>query len=314
VAAGKGVTLFDPDGKELGRGLGRTNTADACLDAASRTIVTVGFRQARAYYDRRAWPVQISYALGFGYDGKQKWCNYDWSTDRDSDRFINKSGNNMADTRGYRCAIGRDGKLYCAFESAGGNHIFHYSPTNIMEPVKLVGGDQYHQFHASAAEHKSVLLKFDPATGRFLQGQQFCPRKENGRAGNSRVKDGDIAADADGRVLLAGYADPNLPLSLDPCPPEQPKGGAYLLALSPDMARRLVCTRMAGSAQQGISSACCVDARKVGDRWVVIYGGFGAKAGMHTAAPLQKQATGPAGFFAILEAQSAVLGGDSSGR
>jgi len=44
------------------------------------------------------------------------------------------------DTRGYRCAIGRDGRLYIAFEAAGGNHLFRYSPTDINEPFKLVGG------------------------------------------------------------------------------------------------------------------------------------------------------------------------------
>ena len=303
VAAGKGVALFDPAGRELAAGIARTNTSDVCIDSASRTIVTVGFRNARAYDGKRNEPVQISYALGVGYDGRQKWADYDWSTDRASDRFINKPTNNMADTRGYRCAIGRDGMLYCVFESAGGNHIFRYSPVNIMQPVKLVGGDQHHQFHNSGAEHKSVLIKLDPGTGRFVQGQQFCPRTERGRAGNARVKDGDICADDDSRLYLAGYADPVLPLSLDPCPADQPRGGAFLLALSADFARRLLCTRMQGCDRQGQTSARCADARKVGGRLRVVYAGSGATGGMHTLLPLQKDAAGSDGFFVVLEAK-----------
>ena len=299
VASGKGVVLIDPDGKELARGLARMNTSDVCIDGSSRTIVTVGFRNAHAHDGRRTEPVQICYALGIGYDGMQKWCNYDWSTDQASDRFINKPTNNMADTRGYRCVIGRDGSLYCGFEAAGGNHIFRCSPSNIMAKLKLVGGDQYFQFHASAAEHKSVLVKFDPATGQFIQGQQFCPRRDNGRAGNSRVKDGDIATDEEGRLLLAGYGDANLPLSLDPCPPGESKGGGFLLALSPDFAKRLLCIRLQG----GGGSAHCVDARRIGDRLVVVYGGSGAKTEMHTLHPLQAEVSGAVGFVVIIEGQ-----------
>jgi hypothetical protein len=299
---GKGIWVFDPAGKEIAAAIGRGNTADVCLDSASRTVVTVGFRNARAHDGKRNEPVQISYALGLSYDGKQKWLDYDWSTSRESDRFINKPTNNMADSRGYRCAIGRDGALYCGFETAGGNHIFRYSPTNIMEPVRLVGGDRYHLFYNTGASHKSVLLKFDPATGKLREGQQFCPRDERDRAGNSRLKEGDIQADEEGRLFIAGYADPSLPLTLDPCPAGEPKGGAYLAALAPDLAKRLLCTRMQGRAEQGATSAHAVDARRVAGRLVVVYAGSGARTGMHTASPVQKEAAGSAGFFVILEA------------
>jgi hypothetical protein len=300
---GKGIALFDPAGREMANGIGRTNTSDVCIDSASKTLIAVGTRQAKAHDGKRMEPVQICYVLGMAYDGQTKWINYDWATQRDSDRFINKPTNNMADTRGYRCTIGRDGALYCGFESAGGNHIFRYSPVNIMEPVKLAGGDRYHQFYKTGAQHKSVLIKFDPATGKFLQGQQFCPRDDRDTGVNSRLKEGDLQADDEGRLYLAGYADPNLPLTLDPCPAGEARGGAYLLAMSADFAKRLLCTRMQGKEKQGESSAHAVDARKVGGKLLVVYAGSGAQAGMHTIAPIQKEASGNVGFFVILEAR-----------
>jgi hypothetical protein len=301
---GKGIWVFDPAGKEVAAAIGRGNTADVCMDAASRTVVAVGFRNSRAHDGKRTEPVQISYALGLSYDGKQKWLNYDWSGSRESDRFINKPTNNMADTRGYRCVMGRDGALYGGFEAAGGNHIFRYSPTDISAPVRLVGGDRYHLFYNTGASHKSVLLKFDPATGRLIQGQQFCPRDARDRAGNTRLKEGDLQADEAGRLFIAGFADPSLPLTLDPCAAGEAKGGAYLAALSPDFARRLLCTRMQGRAEQGATSAHAVDARRVGGRLVVVYAGSGAQTGMHTESPVQKEAAGSTGFFVVLAAES----------
>jgi hypothetical protein len=72
--------------------------------------------------------VQFAHLTGHGYDGAEKYHLYDWSADKEAPDFINKPTNNMADTRGYRVAVGADGTLVCAFEAAGGNHIFRYEP------------------------------------------------------------------------------------------------------------------------------------------------------------------------------------------
>jgi len=298
VLAGKTTAIYDPAGKPLGKASGRNFTNDVCLDSASKTVVFVGFRNARASDGKRTEPVQISYVQAVGYDGQKKWCDYDWSTDQASGRFINKSSNNMADTRGYRCSIGRDGKLYVAFESAGGNHIFRYMPNDIMAKAPLAGGDQYHQFHNSRAEHKTVFCKFEPDTGQYLQGQQFCGRLSTGRANSVRMKEGEIVADEEGRVCIAGAAGMQIPLTLDPCAAEEPKGGAFVLMMSPDFKTRSLCTRM-----QDKGGAHCVDARKVRGKLVVVYAGSGAEAGMHTEKPLQKDANGKDGFVAILQSE-----------
>jgi hypothetical protein len=94
-----------------------------------------------------------------------------------------------------------------------------------------------------------------------------------------------------------------LPLTLDPCPAGEARGGAYLLALSADLTRRLLCTRMQGKARQGESSAHAVDARTIDGKLRVVYAGGGAGTGMQVVAPIQHEASGGAGFFVVLEAR-----------
>ena len=118
TATGAGqVTVFDPQGKKIGDFAGHRNTLDVCLDNRSRTVVLIGWRQANAFDSLKTYPVQIAYVRGCSYTGKVKYTWYDWPTEQDPPGFINRPTNNMANTRGYRCAIGRDGRLYCGFSA-----------------------------------------------------------------------------------------------------------------------------------------------------------------------------------------------------
>jgi hypothetical protein len=239
--------------------------------------------------------VQIAYVKAVDFDGRERWTNYDWSTDRDSDRFLNRSGNNMADTRAYRASLGRDGKLYVAFESAGGNHMFRYLPTSITEKAPIVGGGPYHEFWGGGgAAHRTVFGRFDIRTGSVHRLQQLTGRTERNHCTNVRMKQGAIAADEDGRVFLAGWAQARLPIELDPVPGE-PLGGPFLLGMTPELKDRLVCTRLHG---QG--SVHAVDARRIGNRVTVAYGGSGAEEGMYVHKALQQKARGKDAFIVVL--------------
>jgi hypothetical protein len=292
----KGAVLLDANGNRLAQ-IGGSFT-DLCIDGASKTVILTSFRNAHAHDGKRNEPVQICSVHGYGYDGQKKWTNYDWSTDRSSDRFINKPTNNMADTRAYRCRIGRDGKLYVGFESAGGNHIFRYSPTNIMEKATVVGGDAFHEFYGGGgASHRTIVGKFDADTGKLHGVQQFTGRTvEGNRCTNVRMKEGGLAADEDGRLFLAGLGGARLPLDLDPLPPGTTAGGPFLWGMTPDLRGRLLCTRM-----QPNGSAHCVDIRRIDGKIVVVYVGGGAEEGMHVKNPLQKTARGKDGFFVLLQ-------------
>lgn len=298
LSGAKQIRAYAPSGEELSVTAGRDFCNDVCIDSATRTVVFIGFRNARAFEGKGRYPVQISYVQGNGYDGNQKWVNYDWSTDMESDRFLNKPTNNMADTRAYRCEIGRDGKLYVGFEAAGGNHIFRYSPKDIMQKVAIVGGGQHHSFHASRAEHKLVFCRFDPATGDYLTGQQFCGRLSSGRANGVRMKQGNLAADETGRPYLTGTAGMHIPLTFDPLP-EIDKGGPYLLVMSREFDDRQFVTRLIDNG-----NGACVDSRRIGDRQITVYAGGGVPAGMHTEKPLQKTCRGEKDAFFVVVHES----------
>ncbi len=265
------IHIFAPDGTRLGTAKGSNFTCDVCIDGASKTVIFTGFRNAHAHDGKKRQPVQIPYIFGLAYDGSRKWENYNWSTDQASDRFINRPTNNMADARGDRCTIGRDGKLYVTFQVAGGNHIFRYSPRNIMEKAAIVGGDHYHQFHNSRAEHKCFFARYDPATGDYLAGQQFCGRLSSGRANYAATKTGEINADEAGRVYVVGVGASGLPISLNPGGGEY-TGGGFLLVMSPDLKARLVCTRLGNGAPHA------VDARTIDGKLRVVFAGGEAPA------------------------------------
>ena len=269
------IHVFDPAGKQMGKAKGKGYTNDVCVDAGSKTVIFCGFRNAHAFDGKRRYPVQICYIIGLNYDGSKKWTNYDWSTDRESDRFLNKPTNNMADTRADRCAIGRDGKLYVTFQVAGGNHIFRYSPKDIMQKVQIVGGDKYHQFYNSRAEHKNFFARYEPATGEYLTGQQYCGRLSSNRANAVVTKEGDITADEQGRVYLVGKSAYGIPINLFPDESDY-AGGGFILIMSQDFKKRLLCTRTCG----GKGSPHTVATRKINGKTCVVFGGSSMVEGM----------------------------------
>jgi hypothetical protein len=290
--------ILDARGKALGSFAGRHNTLDVALHAESKTVCSIGWRQTRCNDGQKSEPVQISYLRGQGYDGTVKWSGYDWSTDADSDRFLNRPESNMADTRGCRVSLGRDGKLYGAFECAGGNHIFRFSPLNVSQKVTLAGGDKYHVFFNTASEHKTFFGRYDPATGQFISGQNFCARLAGkGDRGNAvRVEGGAIAGDEHGRPLVGGSSAYGLPLNLMPPDTGDYTGGSYLLVMSPDFKNRILCTRL----QEG-GQTTCIDTRTVDGRTLIAFGGIAsAEKAFHKVNSLNAAPKGKDGFFALI--------------
>lgn len=296
------IHLFAPDGELRTEFRGRHNTLDVCVDAASRTVIHTGWRQANAFDGKRRYPVQISYVTGRSWKGEERWHLYDWSTDRSAPAFLNRPTNNMADTRGYRCALGADGKLYCAFECAGGNHIFRWEPRlRSGEWVEAKGkkprGDQYHEWYNSRAEHKTFFGRYDPATGEYLLGQQFAGRLSSGRTNAVRVESGALAAAADGRVLVGGTSAYGIPMSFTPPDTGDYRGGSFLLVMDEPFRRRLLSTRFqAGGRTRAIA------VRDADDATVVVAGGTTSQRsqGFWSHHAIQERGEDGGGFFAVL--------------
>ncbi|MFW5829248.1 MAG: chitobiase/beta-hexosaminidase C-terminal domain-containing protein [Planctomycetota bacterium] len=254
----------DPIGSQLIRITGHRNTLDVAIDSATQTICSIGWRQASAYDGDSTKPVQISYIRGHGYDGIVKYTGYDWSTDRNADDFLNKPTNNMADSRGKRCSIGADGRLYAAFEVAGGNHMFRYDPFDIMTSVRIEKGDAWHDWHNTRSEHKTFFARYEPDTGAYLAGQQFCARLNSG--GGNTLRPQEITADAQGRVYLVGDSAAHLPIpdrytpkagevAVNPIQEDYTsdyEGGAFILVMSADLKTRLFCTRTCRGRTYGV--------------------------------------------------------------
>lgn len=303
------ITGFDNGGTVVADFTGHNNTQDVCLDGASRTIITVGWRQANAFDGSRSEPVQISYLRGYGYDKTIKWTNYDWSVDRDSPRFINKPENNMADTRGVRCAIGRDGKLYAAYECAGGNHIFRYSTTDVTVKADIVGGDKYHEFSNTRSEHKTFFARYEPATGAYLRGQQLVNRLGSG-AGNT-ILTRELTADETGRVYIGGAAAFGLPpLSLNPPGLGAYTGGAWFMVMSADFTQRLFVTRLNASGQ-----TFAMDARTINGKASIVWAGQAKSADPQYVLNAVQSTPGGGtidGFFAVISSAAALSSATSN--
>lgn len=297
------VHVFGADGARRSMFAGHRNTLDLAVHSPSQRVVLIGWRQANAFDGTRTEPVQIAYLRGVEFGGTTRWTGYDFSTDMAAPNFINRPTNNMADTRGYRVAVGRDGRLLAAFECAGGNHIFRYDPSDVTRTVSIVGGDAFHTFNNTRSEHKTFFGVFDPATGAYVTGQQIVARLGSGAGNTVRVSEGAITSDEEGRVLLTGASAFGLPLTESLAGTGDYSGGAYLLVMSADLRRRLLVTRVdPGGHGHG------VDAR--GGR--IAYGGNTSDNGMNffSRDPLQPSVVGMKdGFFALFAGAGGSDGG-----
>lgn len=195
-----------------------------------------------------------------------------------------------------------DGKLYAAFECAGGNHIFRYEPRLVNgawvgAKDKKAKGDQYHAFHNSRAEQKMYVARFEPGSEEFLRGQEFTARLANGRANAVRVKGGSVSAGPEGSLFLGGTAAFGLPVSFLPPETGDYACGGSLLGLKPALDGRLFCLRLQAGAETH-----AVDTRQIGGKLVLVCGGTtSAKPEpFWTKSAIQSKAPPKSGFFAVL--------------
>ncbi len=300
------IWVYDANGTALGNFIGHHNTLDLAVDDTTATVALIGWRQAND--STKGGPVQISYMRGHSFSGTVKWTGYDWSTDPTSANYLNKPNNNMADSRGCRISMGRDGKLYGLFEVAGGNHIFRYSPLSVMTAVTLAGGDQWNQFYNTRSQAKTFVARYEPATGAYLRGVQFCTRLTAGGGNSANPQGAEVCADEQGRVYFGGEAAYGLPIptrykpsplsgQIVFAPPSLGTyfGGAFLVVMNPDMSKRLYCTALSNTA----ASTRAIAARAVAGQTVIAFGGETGGA-TYTVAPIQATAGAVSdGWFAV---------------
>ncbi|MEV0001638.1 hypothetical protein AB0H28_05030 [Micromonospora sp. NPDC050980] len=236
VAALRGstVTVYDLGGATLGRVAlpGRT-VRDVAVDDRSGLVFVSGFRQTGG---GRCVPVQIAYLHAYDRRGKLRWRAYDHPADR--------LGDLCADSRADRVAMGRDGRLYLAGETAGGNTIFSRSAGDPGRAAPNVVTDDFSRASNTADAHYTYLARFDPASGRQLAGQVVISRIDSkGDRGNT-ITPLAVTADESGRIYAGGVSAYQIAgrsqVTLGGRRLAPYAGGdAWVLVLSADLRRRL---------------------------------------------------------------------------
>ncbi|PGH45357.1 hypothetical protein COO58_13695 [Micromonospora sp. WMMA1996] len=232
--SGSTVTVYDLGGATLARvALGGRTVSDVAVDDRSGLVFVSGFRQTGG---ARCVPVQIAYVHAYDRRGTLRWRAYDHPVDR--------LGDLCADSRADRVAMGRDGRLYVAGETAGGNTVFARSAADPGRPAPNVVTDDFSRASNTGNAHYTYLARFDPASGRQLAGQAVISRIDSkGDRGNT-ITPLAVTADESGRIYaggvsayqIAGRAQVTLGgRRLAP----YAGGDAWVLVLSADLRRRL---------------------------------------------------------------------------
>lgn len=233
---GTTVRVFGADGavRSTIRLAGRT-VNDVAVDDRSGLVFVTGFSQ-------RGGPcrqVQIAYVHAYDRQGALRWKAYDFAADG--------LAGQCADSRGDRVAMGRDGELYFAGETAGGNTVFARDGRDVTRAAPNVSTDKFNQASNTGPAHLTYLARLDVATGQVKAGSMLLARLDTkGDQGNT-IKPGAITADERGNVYVGGVSAYQIAdrgrLTMNGRTLKPYAGGdAWILVTTADLRRRLLWT------------------------------------------------------------------------
>ncbi|HIK14648.1 MAG TPA: hypothetical protein IGS53_05055 [Leptolyngbyaceae cyanobacterium M33_DOE_097] len=205
-------------------------------------------------YDQKTADLQVAFGQAWDLNGKQIWKNYDFSS------LAVENANLMADTRGERVAIGRDGQLYLAGSINGGTgaSIFSRDPLNIAQSAaaQTVTTDSYNTPTNVGSIVMTWFGRYDALTGGLVKGQSLLARQSSGQGNTVRVNS--ITADEMGQVYLGGeaagsIANRNLQqIKGQTVAPYAPYDG-YLAIISADFSQRYAWTPVSKAKVNAVS-------------------------------------------------------------
>jgi len=202
VLADKRVTVVADGGEARGSWTVKGGyVEDVACDPARGRVFVAGFDNKRGHSN----PVQVAFVYAYDGGGKQVWKAYGWGGKEVDDRGL------MADTRGYRLAMGPDGKLYVAGESAGGNTMWGRRAQDLDAKADLLLGDKYQHAFNTSSNHITYLGRLDPQTGRDEGGTMLLARVE-GNKGNT-IRPRALVVDAEGNLYAGGMSASGCPIS-----------------------------------------------------------------------------------------------------
>jgi hypothetical protein len=247
---GAQIAVFDAQGAALGDfAVSGTRIDDLAVHAASQSVLATGYRQSDVGACQQ---YKSTFIRSYAYDGTLKWTNYDWDGTEVDDT------EDCADSEGKGLAIGRDGALYYAAKSDGGNTVHRKHPRDLQTMVDNVAYDPYNTGYGfKGANALGYYARFDPATGEHLGGQFLLARKATGdedpaaAEANAAVPE-QATALADGTMVIVG-SSAYLLADHDEQSVGGIKVGAYtayepfVLIVAPDFSQRLAWTAFTAS-------------------------------------------------------------------
>jgi hypothetical protein len=170
-----------------------TAVADIAIDDTRNAVFATGYTQ-------KAPDLKVAFLRAYGPAGAALWTAYDFSAAAVAGAGLG------ADSEGRRVSLGRDGKLYLAASTDGGNSIFGRDPQNIGRGLggqELVSFDSYNTpSNLSGAPSLAWYGRFRPDTGALERGQWLLSRLGDGKGNSISIRAIDAAPD--GAVLLTG--------------------------------------------------------------------------------------------------------------
>jgi len=229
VLADKTVTVFGAEGKRLGAWkVPGGYVEDVACDTARARVFVTGFDNKRGHNN----PVQVAFVYAYDLGGNLLWKAYGWDGKDVDDRGL------MADTRGYRLAMGA-GKLYVVGESAGGNTIWTRQARDLDAKATMVKGDKYQHAFNTRANHITYIGRLDPQTGASDGGTLLLARLSSNKGNTIRPRA--LAVDDDGNAYVGGMSAYGCPVSDGAFGAADPRG-AWFCVFDPAFRRRYATT------------------------------------------------------------------------
>jgi hypothetical protein len=244
---GKHLSVFAADGTLIGtRSHGNSFVNDVAIDATTKSVFLCGFDNKNLPGDNACpgCPVQVAFLYSYAYTnwtGAAQWINWGWPG--------SALNGNEADARAYRLCLGRDGYLYMAGESAGGNSIYRWNPKDLNASGNIITYDMYNTAYNTGANHITYYCRMDPSNGDVLKGQ-FALARLTSTAGNT-IRPRAIAADEGGYVYVGGSSAYQIQnrsaqrINGQLVPPYS-GGDSFLLIVQPDFLLRKTWTVFSG--------------------------------------------------------------------
>jgi len=178
---------------------------DVCVDTANRLVIVGGFNTyAAESRHMKRHPIHMPWMAAYAYEGRRKWEAYNFPA---KDVYAQ---NTFADSRVQRLAIGGDGRLYMGGYIHGGDFVWRHDPFDVKKRVNVdTGFDAFSKaYNMGRGIDMAYFAKFEPATGRILQGQALLTRAtEQGGGKPAQIQIQGIDADKNGNLYLSGYAE-----------------------------------------------------------------------------------------------------------